>query len=72
MIFINFRTDLAIERREISPHTDDGLIINETTKNGAKITSIEVINKRGERAIRANTLRLKRTILIAVQLLIRI
>lgn len=52
MIFINFRTDLAIERREISPHTDDGLIINETTKNGAKITSIEVINKRGERAIR--------------------
>ncbi len=52
MIFINFRTDLAIERREISPHTDDGLIINEYKRNNAKITAIEVINERGERAIR--------------------
>ena len=52
MIIINFRTDLAIERREISPHPDDGLIIDEKTQNGAKITSIEVINKNGEQAIR--------------------
>ena len=49
---MNFRTDLAIERREISPHTDDGLKIDEFTKNGAKITAIKVLNKTGERAIK--------------------
>ncbi len=28
---MNFRTDLAIERREVSPHTDDGLKVDEFT-----------------------------------------
>ena len=49
---MNFRTDLAIERREISPHTDDGLKIDEFAKHGAKITAIKVLNKTGERAIK--------------------
>lgn len=49
---MNFRTDLAIERREISPHTDDGLKIDEFTNEGAKITAIKVLNKTGERAIK--------------------
>lgn len=52
MVKINFRTDLAIERREISPHTDDGLIIKENSIKNIKITSIEVINKKGEQAIK--------------------
>lgn len=52
MVKINFRTDLAIERREISPHTDDGLIIKENSIKYIKITSIEVINKKGEQAIK--------------------
>lgn len=52
MVKINFRTDLAIERREISPHTDDGLIIKETSIKNIKITSIEVVNKKGEQAIK--------------------
>ena len=47
-----FRTDLAIERREVSPHTDDGLKVKEYSIDNVKITSIEVLNKIGERAIR--------------------
>lgn len=47
-----FRTDLAIERREVSPHTDDGLKVEEYTIDNVKITSIEVLNKTGERAIK--------------------
>lgn len=49
---MTFRTDLAIERREVSPHTDDGLKVDEYTKDNVKITSIEVLNKTGERAIK--------------------
>lgn len=52
VMIMNFRTDLAIERREVSPHTDDGLKVDEYTVNNAKITKIEVLNKTGERAIR--------------------
>ena len=48
---MNFRTDLAIERREVSPHADDGLKIDEFTKEGVKITSITVLNEIGERSI---------------------
>lgn len=49
---MNFRTDLAIERREISPHTDDGLKVEEHTVDNIKITAIEVLNEIGERAIK--------------------
>ena len=49
---MNFRTDLAIERREISPHTDDGLKVDEYKVDDIKITSIEVLNETGERAIK--------------------
>lgn len=51
MVKINFRTDLAIERREVSPHTDDGLKVDEYTVDNVKITAIEVLNKTGEAAI---------------------
>jgi len=51
VFLLNFRTDLAIERREVSPHTDDGLKINEFSKQGIKITAITVLNELGERAI---------------------
>ncbi len=49
---MNLRTDLAIERREISPHTDDGLKVKEFCEENIKITSIKVLNKTGERAIK--------------------
>ncbi len=49
---MNFRTDLAIERREVSPHTDDGLKVDEYMVDDVKITSIEVLNETGERAIK--------------------
>lgn len=49
---MNLRTDLAIERREISPHTDDGLEVSEFCEENIKITSIKVLNKTGERAIK--------------------
>lgn len=52
VIKMNFRTDLAIERREISPHTDEGLQVKEYNVDNVKITSIRVINKKGERAIK--------------------
>lgn len=51
MVKIYFRTDLAIERREVSPHTDDGLKVDEYTVENVKITAIEVLNKTGEAAI---------------------
>lgn len=52
VIKINFRTDLAIERREISPHPDDGLLIKDNFVGNIKITAIEVLNKKGEQAIK--------------------
>lgn len=48
---MNFRTDLAIERREVSENADDGLKIEEHAVNNAKITKIEVLNKTGEKTI---------------------
>lgn len=52
MIIINFRTDLAIERREVSPHADDGLKVDEFTKDNIKITAIKVLNKQGENTLK--------------------
>lgn len=52
MIKINYRTDLAIECREISPHSDDGLLIKDYSVGNIKITAIEVLNKKGEQAIK--------------------
>ena len=49
---MNFRTDLAIERREYTEkETLDGVLSNVKTVDGIKITTIEIINKQGEQLI---------------------
>ncbi len=49
---MNFRTDLALERREIIEEAEPEGIKSETFEtNGAKITRIEVINEKGEKAL---------------------
>jgi len=49
---MNFRTDLAVERREIIEEAEPEGIKSETFEtNGAKITRIEVINEKGEKAL---------------------
>ena len=52
MLKLNFRADLAIERREVSPYKDDGLDIDEYIVDDIKITSIEVLDEMGERNIK--------------------
>ncbi len=46
---MNFRTDLAIERREVVQHPDDGLSVDELDVGDVKITRIRVLNADGER-----------------------
>lgn len=49
---MNFRTDLAIERREYTEkETLDGVLSEVKTVDGIKITTIEIINKQGEQLI---------------------
>lgn len=49
---MNFRTDLALERREyIKEKEIDGIISEEKTKGKAKITTITVINENGEKVL---------------------
>ena len=49
---MNFRTDLAIERREYTEkETLDGVLSDVKTVDGIKITTIEIINKQGEQLI---------------------
>ncbi|NLB35722.1 MAG: GPR endopeptidase [Clostridiales bacterium] len=49
---MNLRTDLALERREIIEETEPEGIKSETTEvDGAKITRIEVVNEKGEKAL---------------------
>ena len=49
---MNFRTDLAIERREYREKEKlDGILSHCETVNGVKITTIEIINKQGERLL---------------------
>ena len=49
---MNFRTDLAIERREYTEkETLDGVLSEVKNVDGIKITTIEIINKQGEQLI---------------------
>ena len=49
---MNFRTDLALERREYhEKETLDGVLSQSETVDGVKITTIEIINEQGERLI---------------------
>lgn len=49
---MNFRTDLALERREyIKEKEIDGIICREETVSGTKITTISVINENGEKTL---------------------
>lgn len=49
---MNFRTDLALERREyIAKKELDGIKSFETMKNSMKITTIEVLNEDGEKLL---------------------
>lgn len=49
---MNFRTDLALERREyIEKKEIDGILSETETKNGVKVTTITVINENGEKVL---------------------
>lgn len=49
---MNFRTDLAIERREYREKEKlDGILSECETVSGVKITTIEIINKQGEKLL---------------------
>lgn len=49
---MNLRTDLALERHEISSDTDsDGIFFKKTEEEGITITEIEVLNEKGEKSI---------------------
>ena len=49
---MNFRTDLAIERREYrEKETLDGVLSDSKTVRGIKVTTIEIINEQGEKLI---------------------
>ena len=49
---MNFRTDLAIERREYTEkETLDGVLSDVKTVDGIKITTIEIVNQQGEQLI---------------------
>ncbi|MCM1545042.1 MAG: GPR endopeptidase [Ruminococcus sp.] len=49
---MNFRTDLALERREyIEKKEIDGILSEEKNENGVKVTKITVINENGERVL---------------------
>lgn len=52
LLKMDFRTDLAVERREILGTQEiDGVTSNEYTRDSARITEIEVINNSGAEAI---------------------
>lgn len=49
---MNFRTDLAIERREYKEKEKlDGVLSTFKTDNGVKVTTIEIINEKGEKLL---------------------
>ena len=49
---MNFRTDLALERCEnLDEKSFEGITMDVFEKNGARITRIDVVNKRGEKAV---------------------
>lgn len=49
---MNFRTDLALERREyIEKKEIDGILSEEKNENGVKVTTITVLNENGERVL---------------------
>ena len=49
---MNFRTDLAIERREYrEKETLDGVLSDSKTVKGIKVTTIKIINEQGEKLI---------------------
>ena len=52
MIFLNLRTDLALERHEISPGgKNDGILFKKYTSEGIDVTEIEVLNEKGEKVL---------------------
>lgn len=52
MIFLNLRTDLALERHEIAKESDcDGVFIDKYCEDGVTVTQIEVYNEAGEKAL---------------------
>ena len=49
---MNFRTDLALERREyIDKHSPDGIISHQKNVNGITVDTITVINEQGEKVL---------------------
>ena len=49
---MNFRTDLALERCEnLDKKSLEGIKMDVLTKNGARITRIDVLNEKGETAV---------------------
>lgn len=49
---MNFRTDLAIERQEYTEKEKlDGVLSSYKSENGVKVTTIEIINKKGEKLL---------------------
>lgn len=53
MIFLNFRTDLAVERHEIAPQKEfDGVNFRKYTEKGVTVTEIEVTDEAGAEAIK--------------------
>ena len=52
MIFLNLRTDLALESREISGDGEtDGVFFREYTEKGVPVTEIKVLNEKGASAL---------------------
>ena len=52
MIFLNLRTDLALERQEIVPESDsEGIFSRKYSEEGIEITHIKVFSENGARAI---------------------
>lgn len=50
---MNLRTDLALERHEMSSlSSSDGILFKKTEEDGIKISEIEVLDERGEKAIK--------------------
>lgn len=48
---MNFRTDLAIERHEVSQHPNDGIKVEQDSIEDVKITRIIVLNENGEKQL---------------------
>lgn len=52
MIFLNLRTDIALESREIEKNGDcEGVILKKYTEKGVEVTEIEICDERGADAL---------------------